>query len=471
MNGDFLEFYIDGVLQNRWSGEVAWSVVSFPISAGTHTLLWRYVKNGSVSSGSDAAWIDSVVLPASGPGSGLQYYPLPRPIRLLDTRPGETAACNNPGTPLTGGTPLPLLARGACQGVTIPANAQAVVGNAAVVNFISGPGYITLYPSDAAQPLVANLNYNANDIVSNAFTVGLGSDGTFDIFANTTTHFIVDITGYYAPPGPGGLYYHPLPYPVRRLDTRPGETTACTNPGTPLTGGVPLNQQARGSCQGTTIPAAAQAIVGNAAVVNFISGPGYITLYPSDASQPLVANLNYNANDIVSNAFTVGLGSDGTFNTFASSTTHFIVDITGYYSAEVTDVNGTGLLYYPLPYPVRRLDTRPGETTACTNPGTPLTGGVPLNQQARGSCQGTTIPAAAQAIVGNAAVVNFISGPGYITLYPSNAAQPLVANLNYNANDIVSTAFTVGLGTDGALKIFASSTTHFIADLTGYFAP
>jgi hypothetical protein len=234
---------------------------------------------------------------------------------------------------------------------------------------------------------------------------------------------------------------------------------------------VPSNQQARGSCQGTTIPAAAQAIVGNAAVVNFISGPGYITLYPSDAAQPLVTNLNYNANDIVSNAFTVGLGSDGTFNTFASSTTHFVVDITGYYSAEVTDVNGTGLRYYPLPYPVRRLDTRPGETTACTNPGTPLTGGVPSNQQARGICQGTTIPAEAQAIVGNAAVVNLISGPGYITLYPSDAAQPFVANLNYNANDIVSNAFIVGLGSDGTFNTFASSTTHFVVDLTGYFAP
>jgi hypothetical protein len=67
LNGDFLEFYIDGVLQNRWSGEAPWSVVSFPISAGTHSLLWRYVKNGSVSSGSDAAWIDSVQLPGNQP--------------------------------------------------------------------------------------------------------------------------------------------------------------------------------------------------------------------------------------------------------------------------------------------------------------------------------------------------------------------------------------------------------------------
>ena len=62
---DYLQFYIDGVLQWEWSGEVGWAVASFPISAGSHTLLWRYVKDGSLSSGSDAAWIDSVSLPSA----------------------------------------------------------------------------------------------------------------------------------------------------------------------------------------------------------------------------------------------------------------------------------------------------------------------------------------------------------------------------------------------------------------------
>lgn len=56
---DFLRFYIDGVQQGSWSGEVGWSVVSYPISAGTHELKWEYKKDDSVSSGSDAAWIDS----------------------------------------------------------------------------------------------------------------------------------------------------------------------------------------------------------------------------------------------------------------------------------------------------------------------------------------------------------------------------------------------------------------------------
>lgn len=60
-NFDALDFYIDGVLQNRWDGEWAWSLVSFPLTAGAHTLLWRYFKDQSDAGGADAAWIDDVV--------------------------------------------------------------------------------------------------------------------------------------------------------------------------------------------------------------------------------------------------------------------------------------------------------------------------------------------------------------------------------------------------------------------------
>jgi hypothetical protein len=89
---------------------------------------------------------------------GLQYYPLPRPIRLLDTRM-NAMACDTPNAPLQENVPRTQAARVTCDGITIPANAQAVVGNATVVNFLSGPGFITLYPTGAAQPTVSNLNY------------------------------------------------------------------------------------------------------------------------------------------------------------------------------------------------------------------------------------------------------------------------------------------------------------------------
>ena len=50
---DYLRFYIDGAEQNKWSGTVSWSQVSFPITPGPHTFKWSYTKDLSVSSGSD----------------------------------------------------------------------------------------------------------------------------------------------------------------------------------------------------------------------------------------------------------------------------------------------------------------------------------------------------------------------------------------------------------------------------------
>ncbi len=401
---------------------------------------------------------------------GLQYYPLPRPIRLLDTRPGEQA-CNTPGAPFSGGQDVTLQARGSCDGITIPANAQAIAGNATVVNFLSDGGYATIYPSNVARPNVSNLNFTVNQIVPNAFTTRLGADGAFKVFTTDDTHFIVDITGYYAPPGAGGLYYHPLTSPVRLLDTRPGEN-ACDAPGLPLADDGSRAVNAHGSCLGATIPSSAKAIAGNATVVNFISsGFHWITLYPSGTTQPNASNLNFTENQIVPNAFVVGLGNDGRFNIYSHASTHFIVDVTGYFSNEPVDANGPGLHYYALPAPVRLLDTRPGEQ-ACDAPGAPLADDATRTQTAHRSCSGVTIPSSAKAVVGNATVANFISsGFHWITLFPFGTAQPNASNLNFAGNQIVPNAFVVGLSNDGRFNIYSHASTHFIVDLAGYYAP
>jgi len=57
---DHLEFYIDGSLQDQISGTVDWHRVIYALPLGSHTLGWRYIKDGSVSSGSDCGWVDLV---------------------------------------------------------------------------------------------------------------------------------------------------------------------------------------------------------------------------------------------------------------------------------------------------------------------------------------------------------------------------------------------------------------------------
>jgi len=64
---DYLEFYLDGMLQNgRISGEVNWNQQTFNIAAGSHTLRWRYVKDIGISSGQDRGWVDQVSFVTAG---------------------------------------------------------------------------------------------------------------------------------------------------------------------------------------------------------------------------------------------------------------------------------------------------------------------------------------------------------------------------------------------------------------------
>jgi M6 family metalloprotease-like protein len=68
---DFGRFYIDGKRQsfpvavgkNGMTGDTKWTYLSFPISAGNHTLQWTYEKDDSYSEQKDRAWLDGVTLP------------------------------------------------------------------------------------------------------------------------------------------------------------------------------------------------------------------------------------------------------------------------------------------------------------------------------------------------------------------------------------------------------------------------
>lgn len=64
---DFLEFYIDGVLQNKWSGTIAWTTTSFALTSGVHTLRWAYKKDSSTNSGNDEVYVDDINISNTAP--------------------------------------------------------------------------------------------------------------------------------------------------------------------------------------------------------------------------------------------------------------------------------------------------------------------------------------------------------------------------------------------------------------------
>ena len=66
---DVLTFSIDGNVVGTWSGTAptTWQAATFPIAAGVHTVRWSYQKDGSLSAGQDAMFLDAVVLPGFTP--------------------------------------------------------------------------------------------------------------------------------------------------------------------------------------------------------------------------------------------------------------------------------------------------------------------------------------------------------------------------------------------------------------------
>jgi len=59
---DYLRFFTDGVQRNSWSGTNGWAQYTYSLAAGSHTLMWRYQKDFSESDGSDAVWVDDIVV-------------------------------------------------------------------------------------------------------------------------------------------------------------------------------------------------------------------------------------------------------------------------------------------------------------------------------------------------------------------------------------------------------------------------
>lgn len=57
---DLFELLLDGQVMLQTSGQTGWATWSTTLAAGQHQLVWRYAKDGTLSSGADAVWIDDV---------------------------------------------------------------------------------------------------------------------------------------------------------------------------------------------------------------------------------------------------------------------------------------------------------------------------------------------------------------------------------------------------------------------------
>ncbi|MBR4561677.1 MAG: T9SS type A sorting domain-containing protein [Bacteroidales bacterium] len=60
---DLFAFFLDNKKKDMWSGENDWTYVSYEFTAGSHSFMWLYDKNGNNAVGSDCVWIDDITFP------------------------------------------------------------------------------------------------------------------------------------------------------------------------------------------------------------------------------------------------------------------------------------------------------------------------------------------------------------------------------------------------------------------------
>jgi hypothetical protein len=231
------------------------------------------------------------------PSDGQFINPL-APDRFLDTR--NAAGARNPRVGKIGPGAFPVQIAGLGP---VPAGARAVLVNVTAVD-PNVDGYITVHPCNQA-PWVSNVNFRLGQIVANLAVVGLDGAGRACLTANTPTHAIVDVVGWF---GASGVRVR-AQTPERVMDTRNGLGG--------VAGPLPTGGVAQLGVPGQGMLATVTAV--------FPAATGFVTAYPCP-NRPMASNLNYVAGDVVPNLALVSPGAGGTGCLFTNQPTHLVVD-------------------------------------------------------------------------------------------------------------------------------------------------
>jgi hypothetical protein len=252
------------------------------------------------------------VSPATN-AAGLQFYPV-TPCRLVDTR-NASGPLGGPSFQKNDSRDFPIL-ESECN---VPSAAQAYSVNVTAVP-TNGKvlGYLSMWPSGKAQPYVSTLNSWTGTVVANAALIPAGPNGGISVFTSDPADVVIDIDGYFAPSGAGGLYLNSLG-PCRALDTR--------NPSgaQPTTGLIAPTLD-----PGCAIPGTTQALLLNATVVPQ-HNLGFLSLWPAGNPEPDASTLNSWDGAVVSNMAIVPT-NNGAINAYTSDPSYLVLDVMGYFA-------------------------------------------------------------------------------------------------------------------------------------------
>jgi hypothetical protein len=444
-------------------GACSWSATSnaswiTPVNSsgsGSGTATFSVSANTAPTSRAGTIAVAGQVMNVVQSPDGLLFYPVV-PCRIADTRAGQgkTGAFGPPSLTPYGSRDFPILS----SSCVVPSTAQAYSLNITVAPV--GPlSFLSTWPTGQPYPGVSTLNSSDGSLIANAAIVLAGTNGSITIVASNPTDLIVDINGYFAPPGASGLDFFPL-LPCRIADTRAsqGKTGVFGPPSLVAYSGrdFPIESSSCG------VPVSAQAYSLNMTVLP--PGPlGFLSTWPTGQGYPGVSTLNSPNGAVLANAAIVPAGTSGAITTVSANTTELIIDIDGSFGPPGTG----GLKFYPAP-PCRIADTRSSQSfTGAFGPPSLAAYSTRDFPILSGNC---AIPSSAQAYALNLTALP--SGPlSFLSTWAAGGAYPGVSTLNSSNGNVIANAAIVPAGTNGATTVVAANPTDLIIDVVGYFAP
>ena len=455
--GGILSMPITAVGSCSWSASssASWITPVNSSGSGSGTATFSVAANSAATSRVGTIVVAGQTFNVVQSPTGVEFYPLV-PCRIADTRStqGFSGAFGPPSLATYVSRNFPILSS-ACN---IPSTALAYSLNITVSP--SGPlGFLSTWPAGQPYPGVSTLNSTNGSLIANAAIVPAGSGDAITVEASDPTDVIIDINGYFAPPGASGLDFFPLT-PCRIADTRTSQDfSGSFGPPSLATYTERDFPILSSSCDP---PATAQAYSLNLTVLP--PGPlGFLSTWPSGEPYPGVSTLNSPTGTVLANAAIVPAGASGAIATVASNVTDLIIDINGSFGPP----GSGGLKFYPAT-PCRIADTRSSQSFTGSFGPPSLEAYASRNFPIlSGNC---AVPSTAQAYAVNLTAVP--QGPlAFVSAWAAGRRYPGVSTLNSTNGDIIANAAIVPAGTGGAITIMAANPTDVIVDIVGYFAP
>jgi len=379
---------------------------------------------------------------AALPAGASVYSPLPRAVRVADTRTSDSLPYQRLGPDR-----IRIVLAGQYD---IPDDAVAVVATVAAVNR-SEPNYVSVFPSTNDVPFVSNLNLSPGEVNANLVTTKVGDGGAIDVYSLVPCDVVVDVSGYYTPvSGPVAAgRYQGLNQAQRVLDTRPdyvGDAAVAV-----------VDVGAAG------VPQGASSVVLNLTATE-TTAPGFCTVFPySDPEPPFTSSLNWSAAGATrASAVIAPIGPERWVKVYTYTAAKLIVDVTGYFTGPGHPESTEGT--FVALDPVRIMDTRRADQIDPLTPGGVLWPGW---------VREATIPGRAGSDAASV-LINLTAtqtrAAGFLTVGPARVPLPGTSNVNWTTAGATVPNHAITRVTAGhGLQVYTPFGSAIVADMAGYY--